>query len=429
MFRRLLVAGLAFMAIGLTSTANAQINDDDRWVLLGTKNVDDGGKDSIDLLSAKGTYKAIRLLTPRRGAEISKVEVVYGNGRSHNEERRMNMNAGDRTRAIDLKGDERFVDRDQSELRHEAGKLPMVVEMYGLQSPNGARAIRPVTQPGAAPTAAAPPVATPATPAPPAAAVTGQVPTKPTDPKAAPVQPGQQTESGDVLFGSQYVGFGVDRDVIKVGADVGKFDRVRMRVLDNDIFINSMKVVYANGDVEDVAYNAEVKKDSRTRWIQLKGDRFIKEIQLNYRSKPNFRGQAYLEVYGQYAEGWLGPKGAGKDFNKGWVLLGAQTAGFTIDRNDLIAVPKNEGGFQKIRVNVRDQAITLFELRVVYGNGDVDILPANRTRVDAGASYGPIDLKGGTRVIKEIRPTYRTRVFQQGGVARGRAVVEFWGQH
>ena len=45
------------------------------------------------------------------------------------------------------------------------------------------------------------------------------------------------------------------------------------------------------------------------------------------------------------------------------------------------------------------------------------------------ASYGPIDLKGGTRVIKEIRPTYRTRVFQQGGVARGRAVVEFWGQH
>jgi hypothetical protein len=421
MFRRLLVAGLAMAAIGLTSSAYAQ----DRWVLLGTKNVNDGGgTDSIDLLSAKGTVKAIRLITPRRGAEISKVELVYGNGRSHIEERPMNMNPGDRTRSIDAKGDERFVDRVNLTYKAKPGNNPLVVEVHGLQSADGGRAVRPVTQPGAAPQAAAPPVA-----APPAAGVTGQVPVTPTQPKAAPVQPGQQTDTGDVLFGSQYVGFGVDRDVIKVGADIGKFDRVRMRVLDNDIFINSMKVVYANGDVEEVAYNAEVKKDSRTRWIQLKGDRFIKEIQLNYRSRPNFRGQAYLEVYGQYAEGWLAPKGPGKEFNKGWVLLGAQTAGFTIDRNDVVSVPKNEGGFQKIRVNVRDQAITLFELRVVYGNGDVDILPANRTKVDSGASYGPIDLKGGTRVIKEIRPTYRTRVFQQGGVARGRAVVEFWAQH
>jgi len=31
--------------------------------------------------------------------------------------------------------------------------------------------------------------------------------------------------------------------------------------------------------------------------------------------------------------------------------------------------------------------------------------------------------------VQEIRPTYRTRIFQQGGVARGRAIVEFWGQH
>ena len=145
------------------------------------------------------------------------------------------------------------------------------------------------------------------------------------------------------------------------------------------------------------------------------------------KAKQNFRGQAYVEVYGQYAEGWTG--GESRKYNSGYELLGAQTAGFTIDRNDIIKVGRTEGGFKNFEVRVRDQAITLFEVRVVYGNNEVDIIPANRTKIEAGGRFGPIDLKGGTRVIQEIRPTYRTRIFQQGGVARGRAVVEFWGKH
>ena len=44
------------------------------------------------------------------------------------------------------------------------------------------------------------------------------------------------------------------------------------------------------------------------------------------------------------------------------------------------------------------------------------------TKIEAGGRFG-VDLKGGDRRITEIRPTYRTRIFQQGGVARGRAVV------
>ena len=216
---------------------------------------------------------------------------------------------------------------------------------------------------------------------------------------------------------------------IRVGADIGKFDRIRLRVLDNDIHITTMKVVYADGSSEDAAINTDVKKNTRTRWIDLKGDRFIREIQFIYRSKPNFRGRGYVEVYGHYAAGWLGPNGEGRKYNQGWVLLGSQSAGFTIDRGDVIKVGRNEGGFRKIEVRVRDEAITLFEVRVVYGNGELDIIPANRARIEPRSKWGPADLKGNVRVINEIRPTYRTRIFQQGGVARGRAVVEFWGQH
>lgn len=410
MFRRLVIASVAAATLSMASAAQAQ----DNWVLLGSKSVSgSGSSDSIDVAGAKGSFKALRLVAKQGGVDIDNVEVVYSGAAAHNERRPINLNQGDRTKPIDPRDAQRFVDRVN--LSYKGRGQPAVIEVYGLQNAAGARATR---------TAAA---ATPAAPA--AGPATGPIAAAPTKSEPVKAQPGQQIVGGDVLFGTQTVGFGVDRDVIPVGADIGKFDKIRMRVLDNDIFIRSMKVVYANGESEELAYNADVKKDSRTRWLNLKGDRFIKEIQLLYNSRPNFKGRAYVEVYGQYAEGWLGPQGEGRKFNQGFVLLGAQTAGFTIDRNDRIEVGRNEGGFRKIRVNVKDQAITLFEVRVVYGNGEVDIIPANRTRVDAGGTYGPIDLKGGSRVITEIRPTYRTRIFQQGGVAKGRAVVEFWGQH
>ncbi len=411
MFRRLVVAGVAAATLSMASVAQAQ----DNWVLLGSKSVSGGSSDSIDLSSAKGNFKAVRLSAKQGGLDIENVEVVYSGAAAHNERRPINLNQGDRTRPIDQRDAARFIDRVNLSFKNRGA--PAVIEVYGLQSAAGARATR--TAAAAAPAAAAPA----------AAPASGPIAAAPTKSEPVKAQPGQMVDGGDVLFGTQTVGFGVDRDVIPVGAEIGKFDKVRLRVLDNDIFIRSMKVVYANGESEEIAYNADVKKDSRTRWLNLKGDRFIKEIQLVYNSRPNFKGRAYVEVYGQYAEGWLGPQGEGRKFNQGFVLLGGQTAGFTIDRNDRVVVGKNEGGFRKIRVNVKDQAITLFEIRVVYGNGEVDIIPANRTRVDAGGTYGPIDLKGGSRIITEIRPTYRTRIFQQGGVARGRAVVEFWGQH
>ncbi len=439
MFRRLFAAGFAFLAAGLASSADAQyagVNRDDRWVLIGTREVDFGRDvDVVDVTNAQGRFKALRIVNKRSDIVINNVEIRYGNGQVHNESRSIDLKEGERTRPIDLRGEERFLDSVTMSYRTRPGYGQKgIVELYALQAPGAASYARPGS-------GSAPPVARPATPPPytgpgPAPAVTatpstvtGPISATTTTPAPAALRPGQQTESGDVLFGTQTVGFGVDRDIIRVGAEIGKFDRIRLRVLDNDIFINSMKVVYANGEAEEVAYNADVRKDTRTRWIQLKGDRFIKEIQLTYRSRPSFKGQAYIEVYGQYAEGWLGPQGEGKKYNAGWVMLGAQTAGFTIDRNDVINVSRNEGGFRKVRVQVRDQAITMFELRVVYGNGEVDVIPFNRQRIDAGARSAEIDLKGGSRIVSEIRPTYRTRIFQQGGVAKGRAVVEFWGVH
>jgi Protein of unknown function (DUF2541) len=405
MLRRLVMAGLAMAAAGLFSAAQAQ-KSDGNWVKIGSYAVDvKKDRDTLDLSKSSGKFRALRINSKDGDIVLTRVQVLYGNGAVHNEDRKIVLNEGERTKPINPGSEDRFV--DQINLSITSGKGDKAqIEVYGLQTDDGAKAKR---------TAANAPAPT-------------KIEAKPT--KDAPVAavPGQVTEFGDVLFGSQYVGFGVDRDVIRVGAEIGKFDKVRLRVLDNDIFIKDLKVVYINGESDDLVVNAEVKQSTRTQWFNLKGDRFIKEVQMVYRSKPNFKGQARIEVLGQYSEGWLGPNGEGRKFNQGWVLLGAQTAGFIGFDKDVIPVGKNEGGFKKIRVTVKDRAITLNELRIIYGSGQEDVVPV-KAKIEAGSTYGPIDLKGGTRTIKEIQARYRSRFIDKEARGKGMATVEVWGQH
>ncbi len=412
MLRRLLVACLAMAAAGLGTSVQAQ-QADGNWVLLGTKNVDlKSGSDTIDVSKARGNFKAVRIRNTGDDIALSKARVVYADKSFHVEDRAIKLSSGERSRPIDTRNNGKFVDAVAITYEPAAKGGSAVVQVWGLQG-----------DPRANRTAASDP--------------TQPVKTAPTSAKATPIAPGKQapTAGGDVLFGAQSVGFGVDRDVIRIGAEIGKFDKVRLRVLDNDIFLNELKVIYANGESDALAVNAEIKQNKMTNYFNLKGDRFIKEVQLSYRSRPNFKGLAHVEVLGHYADGWLGPAGEGRKFNQGWVLLGAQTADFFrvtsgkagFDR-DTIFVGRNEGGFKKIRVNVRERAITLNELRVIYVSGQEDTIPV-KTKVEAGSNYGPIDIKGGSRAIKEINAIYRSRIFDAKAVGKGKAVVEVWGQH
>lgn len=415
MLLRTVLAALAFVAVGAVSDAHAQINRDDKWVLLGTRDVDlTLDKDTIDVSKARGRFKGVRLQAKRGNIDLSRVQVVYGNGAVHNEDRRIDLRQGERTRPVDLRGEERFVDTINLVYKSAPGsKRNALIEVWGLQSPAGARAARP--EPPKSET-----IARPADPKP--------IEIKPTEAAPTEGKAGGVTAGGDVLFGMQKVGFGVDRDVIRVGAQVGKFERIRLRVLDNDIFINELKVVYGNGDADNIAVNAEIPKNSRSEWISLKGDRFIQEIQMSYRSKPSFRGQARIEVLGEFADGWLGPQGEGRKYNQGWVLLGSQQAGFIGFDDDVIPVGRNQGGFKRIRVTVRDRAITLNEIRIVYASGQEQVVPV-KTKVEADSTYGPVDLDGSSRAIKEVKARYRSRFIDSSAKGRENAIVEVWAQH
>lgn len=254
------------------------------------------------------------------------------------------------------------------------------------------------------------------------------VSTRPTSPDASDTPPGKATFNGEVLFGSQTVSFLVDRDIIRVGPEIGKFDRLRFRVLGNDIFVSSLDVIYEGGEKETLLTNKRVNRNRKTSWMPLKTGSFIKEIRLVYNSRPNARGNARVEVFGEYTDGWLGADGEARKHNGGWVLLGTDTAGMIGYDKVTIRVGENDGGFKKLRVSVKDRDITLTNLTVVYEDDTKENLASKRQRVRANSEFGPLELEKD-QAIKEIRGGWRSRAVSTSRRNRPYATVQVWGQH
>ncbi len=252
--------------------------------------------------------------------------------------------------------------------------------------------------------------------------------TRPTAPEKTATPAGKATDNGEVLFGVQDVGFLVDRDVIRVGPEIGKFDRIRVRVLKNDIYITDLKAIYENGDMETLLSDDKIKENRKTDWIPLNRDDFIKEIRMVYRSRPDFKGQARVEVFGEYKDGWLGPNGEGAKYNDGWVLLGTDTAGSIGFDRVKIPVGRNDGGFKQLRVSVKDRDITMVNLAVIYADGAKDELESDRIKVAADKAFGPVDLTKDA-AIKEIEAVWRSRALATSKRDRAYATVEVWGHH
>jgi hypothetical protein len=425
MLRRLLLAAVTLFALGTLPAAHAQVE-----VTLGEEKalriIPD--VDKIDTRSLPGKFRAIRVYALDGSAvDIAKIDIVYEDGSKFTEDRGrpIRLNEKDvRTRLIGPEngtGPEKFIDHIVLHYRTAPGEQQRArVRVAGIASPSGARAVRAAASESRPGSAAAAPTQTPASSAAVAAA------------------------GGDVLFGVQTVGFNVDRDVIRVGTEVGKFDKVRLRVLDSDIFLNELRIVYANGEPDILAVGTNIAANTRTKWFELKGDRFIREIQLVYRTKPGYRGQARVEVYGEYAEGWFGSAVAGgaagqitytgdafkHGANRGWLYLGGQQPKFVSVKkglgyeNEVVSVHRNRG-FNRFRLDVKDRAITLNKLTIVYGDNSNDAIEVGKA-IEAGSSFTVPSLK--PKPIKEVLVSYRSRIFDRKATSQGYAFVEFWAQ-
>jgi hypothetical protein len=102
-------------------------------------------------------------------------------------------------------------------------------------------------------------------------------------------------------LGCQQVSFiGKDRDTIRVGRREGKFKAIRLKAKGNDVEVLDLKVVYTNGDPDDIRVRSHIRAGSQTRPLDLKGrERGIDRVELVYKSRPSFKGLATLCVEGQ----------------------------------------------------------------------------------------------------------------------------------
>jgi hypothetical protein len=95
-------------------------------------------------------------------------------------------------------------------------------------------------------------------------------------------------------LGCQQVSFiGKNRDSIRVGKREGRFKAIRLEARNNDVEMLDLKVIYANGAPDDIPVRSNIRAGTKTQPLDLKGrERAIQQIEMDYRSRPSFRGLA-----------------------------------------------------------------------------------------------------------------------------------------
>lgn len=219
-----------------------------------------------------------------------------------------------------------------------------------------------------------------------------------------PSRPGPDHGPREVweLLGEKAVGFGVDRDVIRVGRREGFFSKIALEVRDSEVEILDLKVFFNRGAPQDVRVRQRIRPGARTRPIDLVGgDRVIDRIEIVYRSRPGVRGRAKVAVYGVKQVRPLPPPPPPV---ARWEELGCSKAGFLPDK-DVIRVGRREGRFKQIQLRAFRNKVHILNLRVIYGNGAPDDISV-RSEIRDGGETRPLDLKGNGRVIDRIELFY-----------------------
>lgn len=103
----------------------------------------------------------------------------------------------------------------------------------------------------------------------------------------------------------------------------------------------------------------------------------------------------------------------------GWRFLGERMVNGRVDR-DVIDVGPRDGVFQKLEVRVKGSALEMYDIKIVFGNGE-DMHPDTRLVFGKGSWSRVIDLPGNSRVVRRVEFKYGNL---PGG---GRARVKLYG--
>jgi hypothetical protein len=256
---RIMAAATVAAAILLAGPLSARAEN---WELLGEKRVGFvADHDAIEVGRHEGRFRKIKIVARDNDVDLERIKVIYGNGEPEVIDAEIKIHRGGESRVFDLEGYARTIQRIElwyhTKFKHLL-RGEALVQVFGDQAGGDHGG-------------------------------------------------GRHSEGGHdrfrggqwELLGSQSVAFHVDHDVIRVGRREGRFTALKLKVHDNTVYFEKVRVVYGNGEADDLPMRSEIRGGNESRSLDLKGgERFIREIHLVYRSKPNDRGRATVEVFG-----------------------------------------------------------------------------------------------------------------------------------
>ena len=102
-------------------------------------------------------------------------------------------------------------------------------------------------------------------------------------------------------LGSRKVNYKLDRDVIHVGVQDGRFKKLKLKVTGGNLNMHRMVVHYGNGSKEEINVRHNFSRRSGSRVIDLKGNkRIIKKVVFVYDSKNASRRRATVHLFGRH---------------------------------------------------------------------------------------------------------------------------------
>jgi hypothetical protein len=242
----------------------------------------------------------------------------------------------------------------------------------------------------------------------------------------APPPPPPPPVSNWQFLGQQTVGFQVDRDVVNINQSEDWYRTRTFRALmfqaeRNDVFMMSIRIVYLNGFTEDLQVDRIVPQNGQLE-VDLGGERsYMRQIEMVYRARPDFRGEAIVRVFGLPARP-MAPPPPPPVAGGNWTQLGCQQVNLMGADRDSIRVGMREGRFRAIRLFVRGADVEMLDLKVVYSNGQPDDIPVKRV-IRAGERTQPLDLQGWERAIQQIDMVYRTVINPANIIAQQRLTM------
>jgi len=191
-------------------------------------------------------------------------------------------------------------------------------------------------------------------------------------------------------------------DVIDVEPRMGRFDKVRIVAVKDDIYVKSIRLNLSGGKRSEVKVDRIVRKDSATVVIDLPGDReTIRSAEVEYKVRLPSPGYVVLE-------GLVSGEPGGYD-----VL---ETAVVDTKDNKVTINVKGEAAVTSIRLRAWVQTVNVQRAEIVFGNGSRQEIRI-RDRLDPGQATESYDLDRRARYIRSVILTLRS---QRGEAERAR---------